>query len=206
MLDFRLPHERHSWATDVQRDKYWEKSGGKFTVNVGVGISTMDALLWPAPQNSPRLPTTSVRVPVLATGKDRWWQVSKWSRLSRVAGEAAEQWQEHGLRWLEQYGHPAAIGDWFLQQGNPWLAALAQAGIGKVEAARALYRQSLSRESAPPDHVSYRLDIACRAGIIDDHFVQAARAQLFHGTQALVDSLDPLFAALPPPTVMRGVG
>jgi hypothetical protein len=69
------------WSVDAQRDKRNTKSLGRFTVNIGVGVSGYDTLVDPSHEDPGDI-IEHRRLGMMATGQDVWWTVQKSSWLA----------------------------------------------------------------------------------------------------------------------------
>lgn len=195
------PAESQDWYVDVQRSKYWKKSGGSFTVNLMVWIPDFERAISAEPiSDRPKhlFGSASTRLPKLAFGSDRWWKIGRWTRLQKLGSTVADTWNDHGPNWFARYGTISTVGDWFESEGNNWLAAVARTLAGDLDAARTAYAQHLRLgTSLPPEVITNSFHRAEGIGLVDASFVARAESLLAKGPEAFAHRIDDLFGELP---------
>lgn len=91
---------------DAQRDKYWEKSKGKFTFNLNIffipfekfyGRSGIDCSI-----DSEIRWTLSERIGVLKTGKDEWYEISQKTNFLKIENQITQDFKEICFPWFNK--------------------------------------------------------------------------------------------------------
>lgn len=200
MLEYSRQFPDRGWYVNFQRDKYWQKSGGRFTVNLMVSIPGLEELvrfgLPPLDRGGVHPWVASARLPMIDGGRDVWWQVGRRTRLPKLAAEVTETLTRHGMPWFEEHGDVAGLAGWFEREQNFWLAALARAAAGDLERGRIDLQRHLSHPPLPAPHLHESMfDRALNAGLVDSRFVEEAKTVLAKGRN-LMDAAEELFGGL----------
>ena len=151
----RLP--RLIQMVDVQRDKYWKASGGKFCINLCVCLEDLAALYPASPEGEIRRGPCE-RLGRLATGEDHWWHLSAKARPNELIQELENTWRKFGTPWIEVHHNLRSVRDLALQ--DPWKQASAIAmsvALGELDVARDLAIDVMKVGDRPKDDLLARL-------------------------------------------------
>jgi hypothetical protein len=123
---------------DIQRDKYWEASGGKFCINLNVFF---EDLAWPysVSQDGKNRNGCWERLGRLAKSEDYWWLLSTTERPQELIRELASIWHRFGEPWFEAHRDLRSARDFALLDSFKRISAIKMSvALGELDVARHL--------------------------------------------------------------------
>lgn len=135
----------------MQRDKYWTKLEGKFTINLFLYSEEIEvalgrkAVVDPLVSNSWTLTT---RLPYLVSGKDDWWFITEKTDIDTISSQITEMWRTQGAQWFDQHRSVTDFIRAFESKGGSiWPEILLYNHIGDRKKTRFLLFKYLSNAS-----------------------------------------------------------
>lgn len=164
---FHSVHADHIRLVDVQRDKYWTNKRGKFAVNLGIHFPAVERMR--GGQIIDGIPpggcwTLTTRLGRLATGADKWWELTPRTAIQSLARDVSDSWITYGKPWIETHSDLRAARDWKDSNYGVWPAVIMSLVLGERDTARRLFRETLS-DGTPRD--GYYVSEAERMGLLD---------------------------------------
>ena len=140
----------------VQSSQWNSGAAGSFTVNLGVYFPAIVPLLhgeepvdFPADYHC-EMPLR-IRLPQLAFGQDRWWEIDAADAIARARAGASlgEAWDEHAMAWLTERSDPRCARDACLSHPiHAMVASALSVVLGEREEARRHLATALSARDA----------------------------------------------------------
>lgn len=105
--NFHLVKESSTRAVNVQASQGNFGDSGRFTLNLGVYLPAVAALLGHEVQKGsyPRESECTIRERIgalMPNGRDAWWEIGSETDLSVLTAEVQGAWLRHGKPWLDQ--------------------------------------------------------------------------------------------------------
>lgn len=160
----------HSQYIDFQRDKWWKKSSGRFTINIGVFYPHVHEMMTGRHLEEPPIGmwTMSQRLGILAYGHDTWWTLDNRTNIEQLGHELLDLWQQYGELWLDSVNSLTKLRTYYLKEHSLWGALVIDLVNNDVSSAKEQFRSWLVlwKGETRPSSVEDRLEFALQHSLI----------------------------------------